>query len=161
MRFLWSQEVFVLITKILCVRERSLLTVARFVTLVCALWGESSPIVSVRPSVCQSSAAEVGLLDQCGRCAGGLILAAVGFPWCSKFCCCSTTIKPLRNRAALPAGGFTRSCSCIIEVTVMKAASRQLLFVELTRSEFLLSQVWYISAGCEQQFDPGALPFPH
>lgn len=100
------------------------LCVAAFVTAVCVLWEQLSPIVSGFPS----GAPEVGLADQCGRCARANF-SGCWFSMGSKFCCCSTTIKPLRNRAALPASSFTRSCSCIIEVTVLKAASRSFLFI--------------------------------
>lgn len=71
---------------------------------------------------------EVGLTGQCGRCAGANF-SRCWFSMGLSFCCCSTTIKPLGNRAALPASSFMRSCSCIIKVTVLKAASCSLLCI--------------------------------
>lgn len=108
--------------------------VAAFVTPVCILWEQLSPIVSGFPN----GAPDVGLADQCGRCAGANF-SGCWFSMGSKFCCCSTTIKPLGNRAALPASSFTRSCSCIIEVTELKAAARSLLLLWLYMSG---SSVW-------------------
>lgn len=55
----------------------------------------------------------------------------------SGFCCCSTTIKPLGNAAALPASSFTRSCCCITEVTAVRAAARSSVMVSCARSRSL------------------------
>lgn len=111
------------------------LCVAAFVEPHCFLWKQLSPIVSGFPS----GAPDVGLLDQCGRCARANF-SGCWFSMGSGCCCSSTTIKPLRSRALLPASSFMRSYFCIIEVTVLKAASHSCFILVLCLSP----EVWKV-----------------